>query len=215
MNRMNRLLNTLERKMGRFYIRGLMQYIVFGMLGVYLLEWLPTGNVSAYDLLVFDRALVLKGQIWRLFTFIFLPPDSNIIFIIFALMFYYFIGTALENQWGSRRFNLYYLIGIICCDIGGFILGFNNNTYLNMSLFLAFAFLYPDMQINLFFFLPVKVKYIAWFDAALLLYYLIIYSWPVKACILFSMVPLVIFFGDTLAFKARQLIRKIRFRLGR
>ncbi len=212
---MNRLVNTLERKLGRCYIRDLMRYIVFGMLGVFLLEWFTPLRGTVFAFLRFDRDQILAGQIWRLVTFIFLPPESSLIFILFALYFYFFLGTSLENQWGSRRFNLYYLIGILGGILGGFLFGYNTNTYLNMSLFLAFAMLYPEMQITLFFILPVKVKYIAWVDAALLLYQLIVSPWPARGCLILSMAPFFLFFGDSLVWHVKQLIRKIRFRLGR
>ena len=210
---MNRLVDTLERKMGRCYISGLMRYIVFGMLGVFLLQWFSPLGYTVWEFLCFDRGMILSGQVWRLVTYIFLPPSSSLIFILLSLYFYYFLGTALENQWGSRRFNLYYLVGILGGILGGFIFGYNTNTYLNMSLFLAFAMLYPEMQINLFFFLPVKVKYIAWVDATLLVYELIISTWPARGCLILSMAPFFLFFGDTLVWRVRQFIRKMRFRV--
>ena len=212
---MNRLIDTLERKMGRFYIRGLMQYICFGMLGVFILELLPIGYGRVTAFLSFNRELILRGQIWRLVTFIFLPPSSSIIFILFALYFYYFLGTTLEQRWGSRRFNLYYLFGILGGILGGFLFGYNTNTYLNMSLFLAFAFLYPDYQIMLFFILPVKMKYIALADAALLLYSFIMGTWPMRGCMILSLLPLFMFFGGTMIAEGKRIVRRIRYKLGK
>ncbi|MBQ8136214.1 MAG: rhomboid family intramembrane serine protease, partial [Clostridia bacterium] len=169
-----RLIDQLERKLGRFYIRGLMKYICFGMAGIYVLDlFFYTSGISASAFLAFDRDLILRGQVWRLVSFILIPPSSSPIFILLSLYFYYFLGTTLENQWGSRRFNLYYLIGIIGADIGGMVLGYNTNEYLNLSLFLTFACLYPDQEILLFFILPVKVRYIGYVDAAFLIYRLL------------------------------------------
>lgn len=212
---LNRLIDILERKMGRFYIRGLMQYICFGMLGVFILDMLPIGYGRVMAFLSFDRAMILRGQIWRLFTFIFLPPSSSIIFIIFALYFYYFLGTTLEQRWGSRRFNLYYLFGILGGILGGFLFGYNTNTYLNMSLFLAFALLYPDYQILLFFILPVKMKYIALADAALMTYSFIMGTWPMRGCMILSLLPLFLFFGDTMLAEGKRIVRQIRYKLGK
>ncbi len=210
---MEQFLNRLERKMGRFYITGLMKIIVFGMAGVFLLDlFFSRGAVTASQLLSFSRELILRGQIWRLFTFIFIPEGSSPIFIVFTLYFYYLIGTALENRWGSRRFNLYYLFGIIGADLGGMLLGYNSNYFLNLSLFLAFACLYPDFEVLLFFILPVKMKYLAYLDAAYLVYLLITGSWAARGCLLLSLLPFFLFFGEDLYLDARRLVRRLKNR---
>ena len=197
--------------MGRFYIRGLMKYICFGMAGIYLLDVIfYTRGISASAFLAFNRRLIFQGQIWRLISFILIPPDASIIFIAVTLYFYYFLGTMLENQWGSRRFNPYYLIGIIGADIGGMILGYNTNYYLNLSLFLAFACLYPDQQIMLFFILPIRVRYLGYIDAAYLIYLLIISSWPARICLAVSLLPFILFFGKTAYLMARYDIRRLK-----
>ena len=208
---MEQLLSRIERKMGRFYISGLMKYIVFGMLGVFVLDMLPLPQMGmASGFLYFNRDLILQGQIWRAITFIFIPPSSSLLFIVFALYFYYILGSALENRWGSRRFNLYYLVGILGNILGGFILGFNDNTYLNMSLFLAFACLYPDFEIMLFFFLPVKMKYVAIADAVLLLLQFFRSTGAMKLCMLFSMLPFFLFFWRELYLMIRHWVFVLR-----
>ncbi len=208
---MEQLLSRIERKMGRFYISGLMKYIVFGMLGVFVLDMLPLPQMGmASGFLYFNRELILQGQIWRAITFIFIPPSSSLLFIVFALYFYYILGSALENRWGSRRFNLYYLVGILGNILGGFILGFNDNTYLNMSLFLAFACLYPDFEIMLFFFLPVKMKYVAIADAVLLLLQFFRSTGAMKLCMLFSMLPFFLFFWRELYLMIRHWVFVLR-----
>ena len=80
------------------------------------------------------------------------------------MYFYYFLGSTLENVWGTFRFNLYYLVGLIGAVIAAFFTGYGTSTYLNLSLFLAFAFLFPDHEILLFFFFPIKMKYLAYVD---------------------------------------------------
>ena len=164
----------------------------------------------ASSFLYFNRELILRGQIWRVLTFIFIPPKQSLLFILFALYFYYILGTALENRWGSRRFNLYYLVGILGNILGGFILGFNDNTFLNMSLFLAFACLYPDFEIMLFFFLPVKMKYVAIADAVLLLLQFFRSTGAVKLCMLFSMLPFFLFFGKQAWLQGRMDLLRLR-----
>ena len=99
--------------------------------------------------------------------------------------------------------------------LGGFLFGYNTNTYLNMSLFLAFALLYPDYQILLFFILPVKMKYIALADAALMTYSFIMGTWPMRACMILSLLPLFLFFGDTMLAEGKRIVRQIRYKLGK
>ncbi|MBQ9264801.1 MAG: rhomboid family intramembrane serine protease [Clostridia bacterium] len=203
-------LNRIERKMGKCYISNLMKYLCIAMLGVFILDYLPLPR-SAWQLLYFNKALILRGEIWRLVTFIFLPPTGSLIWILFSLYFYYFLGTSLENHWGSRRFNLYYLIGILGSIIGGMITGYATNSYLNMSLLLAFAVLYPDMEFTLFFVLPVKVKWIGWFWGAVLLYELAVYPVIYKLALIFSMLPFLLFFGKDVYLQIKLGIRHLTY----
>lgn len=163
------LLNKLEKKFGRYAIRDLMKYIVILNFAVYLIDMIyPEGRLTSW--LILSPSHILEGQIWRLFTFIFIPPQASTFFILFALYFYYMIGSALEQEWGSFKFNVYYLTGIIGTIIATFITGgYATAEYLNMSLFLAFAYFYPNYEFLLFFFIPMKVKYIALLDVLLLL----------------------------------------------
>lgn len=113
----------------------------------------------------------MHGQVWRLVTFLAQPMDTSIIFLVFALHLYYMIGQHLEAQWGVFRFNLYFFAGVLFHIIAAFIVYFATGvsmpigtTYLNLSLFFAFAALYPNVEFLLFFIIPVKVKYLALFD---------------------------------------------------
>lgn len=187
-------LNKLERRFGHLAIKGLIRYIIALNALVYVLMMGPTrGIVSA---LYLDPRLVMQGEIWRLVTFIFIPPASTPLFIFFVLYFYYMIGTALEEYWGSFRFNLYYLIGMIGTAAAAFIAGGGGTgTYLNLSLFLAFARIYPDYQLMLFFILPVKVKYLAWFNWAFIAYTVLVEPITFKAVAIVSILNYFIFFG--------------------
>ena len=98
------------------------------------------------------------------------------------MMFYYQLGTALERAWGTFRFNAYIIGGILLTEVGsllayGLIYLFMggsfahtastmmgqmiSTSYINMSIFLAFATLYPDMQVLLYFIIPIKMKWMA------------------------------------------------------
>ena len=203
-----RWLNDLERRIGRHYIPNLMRYIVFGMLGVFILEYLPLQR-SAWEFLYFNKTLILRGEVWRLITWIFLPPTGSILFILLNLYFYYFLGTSLENHWGSARFNIYYAIGILGNILAGFLTGFTTNSFLNISLLLSFAVLYPDMEFTLFFFLPVKVRWIGWAWGLYLIYQLVTVPWIYKVSLVLSMLPFALFFGKQAWLQARMDCRRL------
>ena len=166
----------------------------------------PQANLLYY--LAFSPALILQGQVWRVFTFVFLPPDSSLLFIVFALYFYYLIGTSLENAWGSFRFTLYYFIGMLGAIIAGFLTGSATNSYLNLSLFFAFAAVYPDMQVLLFFLIPIKVKWLAIIDAVLFAVQLIFADWATRAAVIASLANFFIFFGPALFTRLKNYRRR-------
>lgn len=175
---MHSITDWLDRfcyKHPRLGIPNLMMYIVIGNIAVYLLDNFSGGACSA--MLAFIPAGILRGQLWRLVTFIFVPASGyNLIFFALFLYMYYFIGNMLEREWGSVKFTVYYGIGVLANIVVGLVLsvmyGANyawsvvSVDYLNMSLFFAFAALYPDLQFLLFFIIPVKAKWLAWIDAA-------------------------------------------------
>ena len=206
-------IDKLERKFGRYAIKNLMTYIVILNAVVYMFMMIP--GVNIIDKLMLDPSLVLKGEIWRLVTYIFIPPSASPIFIVFVLYFYYIIGSNLENEWGSFRFNLYYFLGMIGTTIAAFITkGGATPTYINLSLFLAFAHLYPDFQVMLFFILPIKVKYLAWIDWIVIAYSVIFEPVPYKVAAVVSVINFLIFFGPDVVdgIKLKRQVRQNRKR---
>ena len=154
-------LDKLEKRLGRFAIKGLMMYIVAITGVVYAFSYFDNGRFVIGKLMLIPQ-LVLRGEVWRLVTYIFIPPNTSIMWILFTLYFYYMVGNALEQEWGSFKFNMFYLTGMIGTTIAAFITGYGaTSLYLNLSLFLAFAKIYPDFELLLFFVIPVKVKYLA------------------------------------------------------
>ena len=209
---MNQILNKMERKFGKYAIPNLITIIVFGMGLVFLLDTFfaanPNYDYYLSDLLYFDTDLILQGQIWRVITFLFLPESSSALWIIFTLYFDWLIGKSLENQWGSFRFNVFYFLGAIGSIIGGIITGWATNSYLNASLFLAFATLFPDFELMLFFILPVKVKYLGMISAAILIYSLIVYPVSYKVAILISLINFFLFFGKDFYQRIKMFIQR-------
>lgn len=174
-----KFINKLEKKFGRYAIHNLMKYIIIlYVLGAVLYRINPK-FYEAY--LSLDIGQVLHGQIWRLVTFIIYPADMGggfgIFFFAIEMYLYYMIGNSLENAWGAFRFNLYYISGILFNIVAAFILYFiiggtypMGLTFINRSMFFAFAAIYPNIQFLLFFVLPVKVKHLAYIYAAIIGY---------------------------------------------
>lgn len=162
-----KFLNKLERKFGKYAINNLIIYVIMLYVIGFVIDIINPSIYSQY--LMLDVGKVLQGQIWRLFTFIIQPPgNSNLIFLFFELYLYYMIGNALENAWGAFRFNLYFFSGILFNIIAIFALYFMDGnsyilglTYINRSMFFAFAAIYPNVQLLLFFIIPIKIKYLA------------------------------------------------------
>ena len=177
---MNKLRDAVDRfcaRHPRFGIPNLMLYIVIGNVAVYLLSVLTRANdIGALSFLAFSLRGLLRGEVWRIITFIFVPGFTSPFWLIVSLYFYYWIGSTLEREWGTARFNLYYFSGTLLTVLGAVLAGLitgqvdllvAGTTYVNLSMFLAFAVLFPDMQVLIFFILPVKMKWLAWGDGAI------------------------------------------------
>ena len=179
-------------------IPNLMLYISLGTAIVYLMTAF-TGNPILYGFLAFDRNAILHGQIWRLFTYPLTSVDpfsTNILFAVVVLVCYYSIGRAMENQWGTLRFNLFYLTGVILMDIYSLIFGCRASvSYLNLSLFLSYATMYPDSSFLVFFIIPVKAWFLALFDLGMILFGLIADPFPYNLFPLVALLNYFLFFG--------------------
>ena len=202
MNFLGKFLNRLERKYGHLAIQNLPIYIVI-LYGIgFVFQMLdPTFYIN----FALNPYAIIHGEVWRIFTFLIVPPSSNAIFIIFVLLFYYSICQSLEHVWGAFRFNLYYFIGVIGTILGAFIsygitknpLLFMDTYYLNLSLFLAFAACFPDMLVYFMFILPVKVKWLGVLDALYLLVEFIKGGNGTKIAIVVAMLNFLLFFFAT------------------
>lgn len=206
------LMYKLERKYPRGYIRNLMTVITVGMAIVYLIQMaLPTVNITGY--LTLNRAMLFKGQIWRLVTFLFVPPGGRPFMVLILLYVNLFMGRLLEESLGSWRFNFYYFTGAFFAVLCALILGSASTTYLNLSLFLAAATIMPDMTVRLFFIIPLKAKWLAIaYGVFLLIELLQIFIVSPLAGVLavittvFSLAHFLLFFGPSLISAAKQQI---------
>lgn len=206
----------LGYKLAPYAIQNLMTVIIGAMAIIYIADGIIglMGDISLISYLEFDRDAIIHGfQIWRVVTFIFIPSGDNILWAILMMYFYWVIGRALEKEFGAFRFNLFYFLGAVLALIAGFITGYTTNSYLNLSLFLAFAIFYPNYEVRLFFILPIKVKYMAIVYAIVIGFSFIMYPWQYRIVILFSLLNVVIFFWRDFRYVIKTFIQdsKIRF----
>ncbi len=201
-------LDKLERKLGPFSIPHLTEILIFGQVVVWAANaagWLDIQNI------VLIPDLVLKGEYRRLATFLFIPPNTHPVFLIFAWMFFYFMGRALEDKWGEFHYNLFILVGYAATVAVSFFYPWHpvTNAFIGTSIFLAFALLYPDFMIYIFLILPVRIKWVAAFTWATYAYGLIFGSAPNRLYILASISNIALFFGADLLRAAKQGSRKM------
>ena len=202
-------LDRLERRFGWLAIPGLIRIVVALTALVYLLTFVNPGFLA---ILALDPAAILRGEVWRLVTYIFIPRAlgqagslMQPLWLLIALWFLLFIGERLEYAWGAFRLTLYFLIGMVGTTIAAFFFGAHfSNTMLAASLFFAFASFYPDEVIYLFFVLPVKVKWLAWISAALLLYGFLSNPISYRMALVAAFANYLIFFGPDLVRAARN-----------
>ena len=227
------ILNKLERKIGKYAIRNLSLYIIIAYAIGYLLAL--TGYMGIFTLdpnYIFNNA-----QVWRMVTWILVPPGGISILMLIVLYFYYQIGTALERTWGTFRYNVYIFSGIILTIIGAIALYFIavavgidatmtgqaisatfTTDYINLSIFLAFAVTYPDVHVLLFFVIPVRMKWMAYVYAVINIYQFIfvssdipIVATAVRIAIVMSLLNFLVFFFATRDYKRvsfKEMYRK-------
>lgn len=162
-------INRLESIFGRFAIPGLVQILAVLQLGVFCMTQFLRGEALASytDLLMLDTARVMKGEVWRLATFLVLPTESRPFWALISALFMLFCGRAVESHWGAFRLNLYVLFWVVLAVVANHFVGLPALTFLlNQSIFFAFATLFPDQEIQLYGILPVKAKWIAWIYGA-------------------------------------------------
>lgn len=195
---MKKLRNRFERfcfQHRNWGIPNLMLYITVGSALVYCFT-MATENALLYEWLAFDRSLILRGQVWRLLSYAILMNSSNVFFTLLMLVCYYSIGRAMENVWGTLRFNLFYLCGILIMDIYCMIFNcYADVYYLNLSLFLAYATMYPDAQFMIMFIIPVKAWILALVDLVLVLLGLLTSVFPYNLFSVLSIANYFLFFG--------------------
>lgn len=224
-----KFIDKLERKFGRFGIPNLTIYMIVCYVIGYALMIVNPGILNWLSL---EPAYILRGQVWRLVTWVLYPPSTSGVlwFAIAVLFFYYPIGTSLERTIGTFKYTLYILSGVIFTILGAFILYFLlggnvlvgnvfSTYYISMSTFLAYAMCYPDMQVLLMFIIPVKMKWMAIFYVVIVVYEMIQYimagAWYLVIPIVASLLNFIIFYFGTKDFSRynpKEVHRRNEFR---
>lgn len=200
----------LERKFGRYAVRNLSAYIIALYAAGYIMQAL---SPSIINYLTLEPMYILRGQVWRLVSWILVPPSQLGLFTIIMLYFYYSVGTTLERTWGAFRYNLYILSGIVFTVLGAFLLygilrlmypsilpsmgGAFSTYYISTSILLAFTATYPNAEVLLYFFIPIKMKWLGIFYGVMLLISFLQTGWPGKVVILASILNFIVFFLST------------------
>lgn len=214
------LLSRLDAKFGRYAVPNLTVFLIAGQVLVYVADSVPGGLQRAPVLenirLMPDK--VMQGEVWRLVTFVFDPPVTNPFFAFFFWYLFYLMGTTLEGVWGNFRYNVYlaigYLASIAMATVFWFAFGLPGQTatngFLYGSVFLAFARLYPDFELLLFFLLPVKIK---WFALATWVWYawsFMVGTWLNQALIVAAVLNYLLFFGRDIWRDAKHGHRRMK-----
>lgn len=205
-----KFLERLDRLVRPITIPNLTMVIIVGQVLVFI--------ASAGDPQMMERAAlvgsrVLEGEVWRLFTFMLVPPATNAIFLLFVLYLFHLMGTALEQMWGIVRYNVFFYLGYVLTlvsaaiapdqpVVGGFLQG---------SVFLAFATYHPRFELRLFFVLPVQIRWLAYIQA---LGYAVAFvggSLAVKMMVLASIGNYLIFFGPMLFARIKNVRRRVEW----
>lgn len=159
----------------RFGIPGLMKFVAIAQIVVFLLDLLGgiimgVGRGAFVGFMYFIPSAILQGQVWRVVTWIIAPRSLNPFFLLIGCYFYYQIGALLEREWGTPRFNLFYLSGVVLSIVLGFALSMiqfggmvvlDLAYYLNLTIFLVVATYYGQMQVMLYGILPIRMKWMA------------------------------------------------------
>lgn len=225
-------IDRLQRRLGWLAVPNVTMALIVGQAVLYVANILAqNGEGVSLDRVMLDPAKVMQGEVWRLVTFLFAPPPIGPIFVIFYFMLFHLFGTTLEQQWGTFKYNLFLLIGylanVAAAFLGAFVLQQQlgaemndtlklasitaTNSFLYGSVFLAFARLYPDFTLNLFFVLPIRIKWLALLAWIGYVYVLVVGNWMERMLIIATVLNYLLFFGREHVRELRQGQRKRTF----
>lgn len=220
-------LMKLERKFGKYAIQNLTKYLLTCYAVGYVVS-ITVPKLAYY--LTFEPALIFEGQIWRVISWVIIPPTDGIIYFIFMMLLYYSLGMTLEHIWGAFRYNLYIFSGMLFTVVGAFaayfLLSFQvgrpivgigalvSTYYINLTIFLACAAIMPELKLYLYGILPVKMKWFAILDAVLIGVDLVNGSTVTRIIIIASLLNFILFFLSSRSaqrMNPKQVVRRKKF----
>ena len=204
-----RLLDRLERKFRPYAVPNLTLVIIMGQVLAYILN---QSNPQVLERMVLVPRLVMEGEVWRLGSFCFVPPVTNLLFFFFAMMIFHMMGSALEQTWGIVRYNLFLISGYIATVGVAFVYPdqMATNMFIGTSVFLAFAWLYPNYVFYIMFVLPVKVRWLALLTWIGLVYALLVGDMQTRLFVLAGIANFLLFFGPEIVQRTRSKGRQVQ-----
>ncbi len=202
-------LDKLQRKFGKYAISNIITYLLYISVVFFALMLISPG---AFNYLYLDFNKVFSGEVWRIITFIFLAivPSGNIImdilYAVIGFMFMQYIGGSLESIWGAFKTNVYIFISIFLALIISllFRIPILGSFFIFDSLFLAFAYEFPNNEIRMYFLIPIKIKYLAYIRVAFMVYTLIVGSVANKMMILLTVMAFLIFYSGEIVYRIKN-----------
>jgi hypothetical protein len=209
-----RLLDNLQRRYGRFALPHMTEWLIACQVLTYFFS---RSNPAFLERIELVPQRVLEGEVWRLVTFLCEPPVTNLVFAMFFWYLFYLTGAALENAWGSFRYNVYLLVGWLATAAVSFLQPVQPASirFLQGSVFLAFAELYPNFQLLLFFILPVKVKWLALLQWIIYFNLLLFGGWMTRLLVLASVCNFVLFFWRDILLRMKAGQRRMVAQAGK
>lgn len=197
------MLSKLERKFGRYAVPNITLILIMGQVLMFIAVH---SQPALFENMWLVPAKVMDGDIHRLFTFMIMPPTTHLLWAFFFWYLFYLVGTALEVFWGTFRYNVFLLIGYLATVVTGFVTPDQpvTNSFLEGTVFLAFAYLNPHFELRLMFILPVRIKWLAMFAWSMYLLRFVGGSLSVKLTIAASVLNFFVFFGSDVLYQMKS-----------
>ena len=211
--------DKLERKLGRFAIPHLMIYLIaLYVAGYFIISYNP---LFYAEYLALDASKLLKGQVWRIITYLCYPPHYNLMLCLLYCYLYYIMGRFLEKIQGTFRFNVYIFTGILGQVIAAILIYLISGqvyiltpSYIYTTMFLAIAATFPNMQFYLYFVVLFKAKWLGLLYGVFIGYNLVRGNWADRIAIILSFLNFILFFliARRPVQQAKQFQRRTEYR---
>ena len=196
------VISKLERILGRFAVPNLTLFVIAGQVAIFVGMQADPALLSRVELV---PQKILDGEVYRLLSFLVVPPDTYPIWAFFFWYLFYLMGTSLEAFWGTFKYNLFWLIGYVATVAVGFLTPEIpvSNWFLQGTVFLAFAYLNPNFELCLMFILPVKIK---WFALLTWIGFVLTFvsgDWSTRLSVAAAVANFFVFFGSSILWRAK------------